>query len=151
MLTVLLLSPAGDRCCGCRWSSLAVVLLTVFALGLALACPSRYVYFRDTSYLMAIVLQFWFYLTPVVYPATLVDDAVGAGRADRRSASRARRPPLRAQPDGAVPRRCSGRCCTTTACPTGTTGVGCLCRPALALVVGVCVFRRFSGRLAEEL
>ena len=30
------------------------------------------VYFRDLSYLLTIVLQFWFYLTPVLYPVELV-------------------------------------------------------------------------------
>jgi len=38
------------------------------------------VYFRDFSYLLGIVLQFWFYLTPILYPVELVatqSDALG--------------------------------------------------------------------------
>jgi ABC-2 type transport system permease protein len=30
------------------------------------------VYFRDLSYLLTILLQFWFYLTPILYPVDMV-------------------------------------------------------------------------------
>lgn len=49
-----------------------VVLLTAFALGIALALSVANVYFRDTSHFVAIVMQLWFYATPIVYPDTLV-------------------------------------------------------------------------------
>jgi ABC-type polysaccharide/polyol phosphate export permease len=32
------------------------------------------VYFRDMRHLVGIALQVWFYLTPIVYPVTLVPD-----------------------------------------------------------------------------
>lgn len=53
--------------------ALFVVLLTMFALGLGLALAVTNVYFRDTQHLMGIVMQVWFYATPIVYPISLVD------------------------------------------------------------------------------
>lgn len=49
-----------------------VLLLALFALGLGLALSVISVYFRDTTHLMSIVMQVWFYATPIVYPVTLV-------------------------------------------------------------------------------
>jgi lipopolysaccharide transport system permease protein len=51
-----------------------VVLLTMFALGLALALAVTNVYFRDTQHLMGIVMQVWFYATPIVYPISYVSN-----------------------------------------------------------------------------
>jgi ABC-2 type transport system permease protein len=34
------------------------------------------VYFRDLEYLVSIGLQFWFYATPIVYPETVVAEAL---------------------------------------------------------------------------
>lgn len=47
-------------------------LLTAFVTGLALVLAVANVYFRDLQYLVGIGLQIWFYATPVIYPAALV-------------------------------------------------------------------------------
>ena len=57
------------------WLPLVVLFLIVFAIfavGLSMIFSIINVYFRDLSYLLTIVLQFWFYLTPVLYPVELV-------------------------------------------------------------------------------
>lgn len=48
-------------------------LLAVFASGLAMIASIINVYFRDMFYLVSIALQFWFYLTPILYPVSLVE------------------------------------------------------------------------------
>ncbi|HWH30442.1 MAG TPA: ABC transporter permease, partial [Mycobacteriales bacterium] len=50
-----------------------VVLVTAFTLGLALALSVANVYFRDVQHFVGIFLQMWFYATPVVYPISLVE------------------------------------------------------------------------------
>jgi lipopolysaccharide transport system permease protein len=58
----------------------AMVILAVFAAGLALMLSVANVHFRDTQYFVTIVLQLWLYLTPIIYPITLVEtqsEAVG--------------------------------------------------------------------------
>ena len=52
---------------------LTSVLLAIFATGLALALSVLAVYFRDVSYLWAIVIQVWFFATPIVYPPSLLE------------------------------------------------------------------------------
>jgi ABC-2 type transport system permease protein len=51
----------------------AMALLAIFAAGLMLMLCIANVYFRDTKYLMTIVLQMWMYLTPIIYPFSLVE------------------------------------------------------------------------------
>ena len=60
--------------------ALAMLVFATFAVGLAMIFSIINVYFRDFSYLLGIVLQFWFYLTPILYPVELVatqSDALG--------------------------------------------------------------------------
>jgi len=59
------------------WVPLTLVimaLLAVFAAGVALLLSVANVYFRDTQYFMTILLQIWMYMTPIVYPASLIQD-----------------------------------------------------------------------------
>lgn len=51
---------------------LMMVILAMYATGVALILAIANVYFRDTQYLMGIVMQIWFYLTPVIYPLSLL-------------------------------------------------------------------------------
>lgn len=61
------------------WIPIAALLgifLAVFAAGLALALSALAVYFKDLTYLWAITLQVWFFITPVVYPPSVVENQV---------------------------------------------------------------------------
>lgn len=55
---------------GWAYLALAPVLLVqiMFALGLGMIIGVLNVFFRDVGQLFGIVLQFWFWLTPIVYP-----------------------------------------------------------------------------------
>ena len=60
------------------WLALVIVamlLLAVFVAGLALMLSIANVYFRDTQYFITIVLQLWMYLSPIMYPSSLVQTA----------------------------------------------------------------------------
>lgn len=52
-----------------------MLLLAMFASGIALMLSVANVYFRDTEYFLTIVLQIWMYLTPIIYPLSLVETA----------------------------------------------------------------------------
>lgn len=61
------------------WLPALVVLVAVqavFVVGIGLLLSVLNVYFRDVQHLMAILLQVWFYSTPVVYPLTVVPPTV---------------------------------------------------------------------------
>lgn len=49
-----------------------MVLLAMFAAGIGMALSIANVHFRDTQYFVGIILNFWMYLTPIVYPISLV-------------------------------------------------------------------------------
>lgn len=57
------------------WVPLVVammILLTLFATGVAMLLAIANVYFRDTQHFTTIVFQAWFYLTPILYPVSTV-------------------------------------------------------------------------------
>lgn len=51
-----------------------MLLLLVFTCGLALITSAAQVYLRDTRHLVEVLLQIWFWLTPVVYSLDLVPE-----------------------------------------------------------------------------
>ena len=53
-----------------------MLLLSLFASGLALALAAGNVYFRDLGYLWQIFSQMWFFATPIVYMPALVEGKV---------------------------------------------------------------------------
>jgi len=49
-----------------------VAIQTVFVTGVALMLAVLNVYFRDVQHLIGILIQLWFYATPIVYPLSVV-------------------------------------------------------------------------------
>lgn len=46
-----------------------------FTLGLALLASAVNVFFRDIRFVIPLVLQIWFYLCPIIYPAEMIPEA----------------------------------------------------------------------------
>jgi ABC-type polysaccharide/polyol phosphate export permease len=51
---------------------LLVLIQSLFVTGLGLGLSVLNVYFRDVEHLVGLLLQFWFYATPIVYPMGVV-------------------------------------------------------------------------------
>lgn len=51
-----------------------MILLAAFAVGLGSAFAIMTIHFRDTQYLLTIVMQVWMYLTPIIYPASRIKE-----------------------------------------------------------------------------
>lgn len=51
-----------------------LALLVVFAIGLGVALGVLNVFFRDVGQFFTIFMQFWFWLTPIVYPASILPE-----------------------------------------------------------------------------
>jgi ABC-2 type transport system permease protein len=122
---------------------LLVALLTVFVTGLGLILSVLNVYFRDLQYLVGmILLQMLFYLTPIVYPIRQVYEAT-AGK------------PLLRRLYTANPTvqfiESFHRVLYDRRMPTLQNWTYLVVVAAVSLVIGAAVFRRFEGRLAEEL
>ena len=62
------------------WSFVAIVpllaLQVAFAIGLGMVLGVLNVFFRDVGQFFGIFLQFWFWLTPIVYPLETLPEAV---------------------------------------------------------------------------
>lgn len=63
------------------WISLSIVpvlvlLQVMFAIGLGLVLGVMNVFFRDVGQFFGIVTQFWFWFTPIVYPASILSEGV---------------------------------------------------------------------------
>jgi lipopolysaccharide transport system permease protein len=61
------------------WGGLPLLLLAIplqagLMLGLGLVLSAVHVFFRDTAQLLGMILNIWFYLTPIVYPLALVPE-----------------------------------------------------------------------------
>jgi lipopolysaccharide transport system permease protein len=61
------------------WTYLALIpmllVLVLFAIGLGITVGVLNVFFRDVGQFFTIFLQFWFWLTPIVYPASVLPTA----------------------------------------------------------------------------
>ncbi len=53
-----------------------LLIQMMFALGLGLLLGIMNVFFRDIGHFTGIVLQFWFWFTPIVYPSTILPQPV---------------------------------------------------------------------------
>lgn len=54
------------------WLPLIIIEIYIFALGLSLFLSAAFVKYRDMSYIWEVILQAGFYLTPILYPLTLI-------------------------------------------------------------------------------
>jgi ABC-type polysaccharide/polyol phosphate export permease len=72
MLTLLLLFVN----IGWTWLLYPLIFLLtgLFAAGLGYCFAVALVYFRDTAQIIGIVMQLWFFLTPVMYPITMIPE-----------------------------------------------------------------------------
>ncbi|BDG07189.1 ABC transporter permease [Anaeromyxobacter paludicola] len=75
LVPLALLAALMGRVPGPSWLMLlpALAFATAFTAGLSLLFSSLMVFFRDTRHLIDILFQVWFYLTPVIYPASYLE------------------------------------------------------------------------------
>ncbi|MCW2740962.1 MAG: type transporter [Blastococcus sp.] len=116
-----------------------MALLAAFATGIALLLAIANVYFRDTQHFVSILMQLWFYATPIVYPVSLVTESHPTlGTIYRLN-------PMERFSEAFRNTVYDGRL------PSLATTTYLLVVSLLTLAVGYAVFRRREGRLAEEL
>jgi len=53
-----------------------LIIQIAFAVGLGITLGVLNVFFRDIGQLFGVVLQFWFWLTPIVYPVTILPQSL---------------------------------------------------------------------------
>lgn len=53
-----------------------LIVQIAFAIGLGITLGVLNVFFRDVGYLFGVLLQFWFWLTPIIYPVTILPECM---------------------------------------------------------------------------
>lgn len=129
------------------------VVLTAFALGIGLVLAVANVYFRDTSHLVNILMQIWFYATPVVYPLSYVKQAQIKLDAKNIWPFHHHWPIQTIYQLNPMERflEVFRALLYDNRWPDWQDSVYCVVAATLTLVVGYAIFRRYEGRLAEEL
>ena len=64
-----------------------MIIQVLFTIGIALIVAAYNVFYRDTGIIMEVIMQAWFFLTPVVYPLELLPEwstVLGIGMPVRR-------------------------------------------------------------------
>ena len=118
---------------------LTSVLLAIFATGLAMALSVLAVYFRDVSYLWAIVTQVWFFATAIVYPPSLMESKAPTWVYNI----------LKLNPMNAFIETYR-RCLYDAGAPGWKTMLGLTVISFVSLTIGWAIFARMSRRLPEE-
>jgi ABC-2 type transport system permease protein len=119
---------------------LLMVLLTLFSAGLGLALSSVGVYFRDLPYLWGIILQVWFFATPIVYPPSLSEEQLPSWAFNLASLN-----PMFGFSEAFRATLYDGRA------PELTTMLELAAVSCVTFVIGWKIFGRLSSRFAEEL
>ena len=133
------------------WIPVALIfmaLLTLLALGLGWILGVANVYFRDTQHLVGLLLQFWFYATPILYPLHLVSGFEAELKADGIFL------PItlvfELNPMERFTQVFRSLLYDNT-WPAADDALFCVVSAVVSAVVGYAVFKRYSGRVAEEL
>ncbi|WEF32932.1 ABC transporter permease [Pseudoduganella chitinolytica] len=113
-----------------------LLAMVLFAIGLGMVLGVLNVFFRDVGQFFAILLQFWFWFTPIVYSATILPEGV--------------RSLLRFNPMAAVVMACQdilvyGRL------PNWHSLLPVTLLAVLFCVLGMHLFRRRAGEMVDEL
>ena len=76
----LLLWPLGARpSFAMLFLPMAIVLLAAFTLGLGLIVATLNTFYRDCGHLIAVVLQAWYFATPILFPIEAVRNPRSGG------------------------------------------------------------------------
>jgi lipopolysaccharide transport system permease protein len=113
-----------------------LLVMVMFSIGLGMILGVLNVFFRDVGQFFTILLQFWFWFTPIVYSATILPEGVRAL--------------LKFNPMAAVVMACQsilvyGRAPDwASLLPVTLLGIGCC-------VLGMALFRKRAGEMVDEL
>ncbi|KFI08587.1 ABC transporter permease [Massilia sp. BSC265] len=122
------------------WTYLALLpvlaILVLFAIGLAMTLGVLNVFFRDVGQFFTIVLQFWFWFTPIVYPLAALPEEI--------------RPLLAWNPMAAVIQACQG-ILLDNRLPHWPSLIPVTLLALLFCALGLHLFRKRAGEMVDEL
>jgi ABC-type polysaccharide/polyol phosphate export permease len=148
VLTVLLLAIPHNMVL--PWLPIVIVVVAIqffLVLGLGMLFAPINAYFRDVQHFVAILLQVWFWATPIIYPETVLYNAPG----DPKELLGIPLPTLMNLNPMTHFVTAYRNLMYDLRFPAATTWAAMIVSAGLAMAVGVVVFRRLEPNLAEEL
>lgn len=124
-----------------------LIIQTIFLIGVAMFLSTLAVFFRDTVHLIGILVQFWFFLTPVVYALDTV--AAPLARVIRWLNPMASL--IEFYREILYGNAVTADLIPTTGLPALTSVLRVFVTALLVLVIGYWFFQRHSGRFGEEI
>ena len=140
LLTVILLLLGSPLVPWIPIVLLLMILLCVFATGIGLCLSVWYVYFRDLNYLWTIIIQVYFFATPIIYDPIILEGKVPSWLEGF----------FRWNPMAVFVQAFRHTMYDATS-PKWANVFGLVVMAVASLAVGLLVFKRGSRRLAEEL
>lgn len=140
LLTLILLALGSPLWVWLPLIFFLMLLLGVFATGIGLCLSVWYVYFRDLNYLWTIILQVYFFATPIIYSPSILEGKVSGWVDDV----------LRWNPM-AVFVQAFRHTMYDGVGPSLANILGLVVISGLSLTIGLLVFKQGSRRVAEEL
>jgi ABC-type polysaccharide/polyol phosphate export permease len=140
LLTAILLALGSPLAPWIPVVLLLMLLLCVFATGIGLCLAVWYVYFRDLNYLWTIIIQVYFFATPIIYDPSILEGKVPGWVEGV----------LRWNPMAVFVQAFRHTMYDATS-PKLANVLGLLVMASASLALGLAVFKKGSRRLAEEL
>ena len=75
VIAIFIAISGVDLTINLSWLPLILLEVYVFGLGISLFLAAAFVKYRDISYIWEVVIQAGFYLTPILYPLTIIHNA----------------------------------------------------------------------------
>lgn len=113
-----------------------LLIMMVLAIGLGMIVGVMNVFFRDVGQFFGIVLQFWFWLTPIIYPATILPESL--------------HPLMKYNPMASIIDACQ-KILVHGAFPDWQGLLYPLCLGVVFCIIGLNLFRKHIGEMVDEL
>ncbi|CAI0899027.1 ABC transporter permease [Serratia proteamaculans] len=123
---------------GLPYFALIPILITmmILAIGLGIIVGVMNVFFRDVGQFFGIVLQFWFWLTPIIYPATILPESL--------------HPLMKYNPMASIVDACQ-KILVHGVFPDWQGLIYPLCLGLVLCIIGLHLFRKHIGEMVDEL
>ncbi|WP_447882914.1 ABC transporter permease [Serratia fonticola] len=113
-----------------------LIIMMILAVGLGIIVGVLNVFFRDVGQFFGIVLQFWFWLTPIIYPATILPERL--------------HPLMKYNPMASVVEACQ-KILVNGIFPNWTGLLYPLILGVILCIIGLSLFRKHIGEMVDEL
>jgi lipopolysaccharide transport system permease protein len=113
-----------------------LIIMMILAVGLGIIVGVLNVFFRDVGQFFGIVLQFWFWLTPIIYPATILPERL--------------HPLMKYNPMASVVEACQ-KILVNGIFPNWVGLLYPLILGVILCIIGLSLFRKHIGEMVDEL